>query len=76
MGNLRSGKSQSCGCTLSKQEEKIIKLLTQYQIPFIYQYQFNDLLNKKFDFYINNKYLLEYDGSQHFYSTETGWNTL
>ena len=76
MGNLRSGKSQSCGCTQSKQEEKIIQLLTKNKIPFNYQHQFNDLLNKKFDFYINNQYLLEYDGSQHFQATETGWNTI
>ena len=27
MGNLRSGKSQSCGCTNSKNEEKIINLV-------------------------------------------------
>lgn len=63
MGNLRSGKSQSCGCIQSKQEEKIIQLLTKNQILFNYQYQFDDLLNKKFDFYVNNSYIIEFDGS-------------
>ena len=31
----------------------------------------------KFDFYVNNKYLIEYDGIQHFQNdkTEHGWNT-
>ena len=50
MGNLRSGKSQSCGCAQSKQEERIIKLLTQNGIPFQYQYRFNDFKIKEFDF--------------------------
>ena len=75
MGNLRSGKSQSCGCVQSKQEERIIKLLTKNQILFNYQYQFDDLLNKKFDFYVNNSYIIEFDGSQHFKYTNTGWDT-
>lgn len=75
MGNLRSGKSQSCGCVQSKQEEKIIQLLTKNNILFIYQYQFNNLLNKKFDFYVNNSYIIEFDGSQHFKYTNTGWDT-
>jgi hypothetical protein len=50
MGNLRSGKSQSCGCVQSKQEEKIIQLLTKNQILFNYQYQFVDLLIKNLIF--------------------------
>ena len=66
MGNLRSGKSQSCGCTQSKQEENIIKLLTKNNLPFEYQYHFKDFSYKKFDFYINNKYIIEFDGQQHF----------
>ena len=76
MGNLRSGKSKSCGCTQSTEEENIIKILTKNNIPFIYQYKnknFNKL--KEFDFYINNQYIIEYDGSQHFKYTGTGWDT-
>lgn len=79
MGNLRSGKSQSCGCTQSKQEENIIKLLTQANLPFTYQEKFLDLKNKEFDFRIGTElekgYIIEYDGQQHFKYTGTGWDT-
>ena len=75
MGNLRSGKSQSCGCTNSKQEENIIKLLSKNNIQFNYQYKFKDIIEKEFDFYINNNYIIEYDGQQHFFYTGTGWDT-
>ena len=75
MGNLRSGKSQSCGCTQSKQEENIIKLLTKNNIPFQYQYRFSDFATKRFDFYINNQYIIEFDGQQHFNYVNSGWNT-
>lgn len=75
MGNLRSGKSQSCGCTQSKQEENIIKLLTKNNIPFQYQHRFNDLATKEFDFYINNQYIIEFDGQQHFKYVNSGWDT-
>lgn len=75
MGNLRSGKSQSCGCTNSKQEENIIKLLTKENIFFQYQFRFEDIKEKEYDFYVNNQYIIEYDGSQHFYYRGTGWDT-
>ncbi len=75
MGNLRAGKSLSCGCSNSEQEENIIKLLTQNNINFQYHYRFLDLSNKEFDFYIENKYLIEFDGQQHFYYTGYGWDT-
>lgn len=75
MGNLRSGKSQSCGCTQSKQEENIIKLLVKNNISFQYQYRFKDFQTKEFDFYIENKYIIEFDGQQHFKYTNSGWNT-
>ena len=75
MGNLRSGKSQSCGCTQSRQEENIIKILVKNNIPFSYQHKFNDFNDKKFDFYIDNKYILEFDGQQHFKYSDTGWDT-
>ena len=79
IGNLRSGKSQSCGCTNSKNEEKIIKLLTENNIPFKYQIDYLDLPGKKFDFHIGTNlekgYIIEYDGQQHFFYTGTGWDT-
>ena len=75
MGNLRSGKSQSCGCTNSSNEEQIITLLIKNNINFNYQYRFFDLAAKEYDFYINNQYIIEFDGQQHFYCTGTGWDT-
>ena len=75
MGNLRSGKSQSCGCTNSSNEERIIAILVKNNINFCYQYKFSDLLTKEYDFYVENKYIIEFDGQQHFYYTGTGWDT-
>ena len=75
LGNLMSGKSKSCGCTSSSQEEHIIKLLNDHNIAYKYQHEFNDLPNKQFDFYIDNKYIIEYDGQQHFLYTKYGWST-
>ena len=79
MGNLRSGKSQSCGCTNSKQEENIIKLLTKNNIKFIYQYHGSLNTAQRFDFWIQTDdpkgYVIEYDGQQHFFYTNSGWDT-
>lgn len=75
MGNLRAGKTQSCGCSNSIQEEKIIKMLTNNAIDFKYQYRFINLPMKEFDFFIENKYIIEFDGSQHFKYTGSGWDT-
>lgn len=70
---LRNGDTKSCGCLLSKNESLIADLLTQNSIPFIQQKTFKDLTTTgrscdslRFDFNIQNKYLLEYDGIQHF----------
>ncbi|MCC8068674.1 MAG: hypothetical protein LIO71_02785 [Ruminococcus sp.] len=69
---LTSGHTQSCGCLLSKGENKIAFLLRENNIPFIQQKtfdtcRFNDTnYLAKFDFYVNNQYLIEYDGIQHF----------
>ena len=70
----------SCGCSHSQGEEKISKILTELGIPFEYQKTFDTCIfpdtNKKarFDFYIDNFLILEYDGEQHFYCKESGWN--
>lgn len=71
--SLKNGKSQSCGCLkISHGQKKIFDLLTNANIPFQRQYVVQDLFftnmrNKaRFDFYINNKYFVEYDGQQHF----------
>lgn len=81
--NLIKGDWKSCGCMKNKSygEEDIAQLLTKEKIPFITQKTFNDcksLSGRKyrFDFYVNNEYIIEYDGSQHFTYSESGWDTL
>lgn len=71
-GSLTSGNTTSCGCIKSKGEEKISNILSSYNISFERQKTFESCIypatNGKllFDFYVDNKYLIEFDGSQHF----------
>ena len=85
--NLRQNRTISCGCIKSKGERKIAEILTKNNIIFSTQFTFSDLkseyhnLKYKFDFaiYDNNnnlKYLIEYDGEQHFEKNiNLGWIT-
>lgn len=79
--NLHNGHTTSCGCVKSQGEEKIIKILKELNYSFDTQYIFSDLFDVhhlQFDFCIiknNIPYLIEYDGSQHFYSCNRWWNT-
>lgn len=69
IGSLTSGSTQSCGCLVSKGENKIKKILSQKNIPFQQQKSFADCKDKGvlfFDFYVNNQYLIQFDGKQHF----------
>lgn len=57
----------SCGCQSSKGELKIAQLLMAADIPFETQKTFDTCIfdtgwPAKFDFYVNNEYLIEYDG--------------
>lgn len=72
---LKSGGTKSCGCLKSSYEEKIEAILRENNINYKKQYSFDDLRGdyKKlfFDFAIfdnNNKlkYLIEYNGDQHY----------
>ena len=71
---------QSCGCLHSKGESKITAILQEYQIVFETQKTFKSCVSSlskhpyKFDFYINNSYLIEFDGEQHFNYKNSGWN--
>jgi hypothetical protein len=62
----------SCGCIASKGEEKISTWLKEHNIIFERQKTFSTCRDNesnyplKFDFFINNKFLLEYDGITHF----------
>lgn len=79
--HLKSGATQSCGCVKSRGEQKIYKLLKDNDIDFVQQKSFKNCFFPdtkylaKFDFYVNNKYLIEYDGEQHFFASNYGWNT-
>jgi very-short-patch-repair endonuclease len=63
---LRAGNIQSCGCLKSVGEEKISQLLTNNNISFIREKIFNDFKPYRYDFYVNDSYIIEYDGKQHF----------
>ena len=82
-GHLKSGHTQSCGCLISKGEEKIAKILSENNIPFIKQYCFADCrgINNgmlRFDFAVFNSqglsHLIEYDGWQHYYNAGAKWD--
>lgn len=77
--NLISGDSQSCGCLrISHGELKIQQLLQEYNISFVKEKTFETCRNPKtnknlrFDFYVNDQYLIEYNGKQH-YNPQEGW---
>ena len=64
---------ESCGClNESKGTRKIKALLEEYHIPFIQEKRFSNLrfddtnCQARFDFYVNNQYIIEFDGRQHF----------
>ena len=77
---LRTGKSLSCGCdSRSNGERSITYLLNKNNILFEQEKSFDSCKMKKygklrFDFYVNNQYLIEFDGEQHFIEREKGWN--
>lgn len=70
---LTGGHVISCGCTSgSLGEQKIEQLLREFNLSYTKEKKFSDCVNPKtgyplrFDFYVNNTYLIEYDGIQHF----------
>ena len=69
--NLISGNTQSCGLCGEKSHGnlKIDSILTQAGIPFEREKRFSTCKDEAllpFDFFVNNQYLIEYDGEQHF----------
>ena len=67
---LKQGNTQSCGCLISKGENKIKELLTLMGIEYLSQYSFDDLKDislLRFDFYLPKfNILIEYQGEQHY----------
>jgi hypothetical protein len=77
--NLLSGYKTSCGCLVSNGERSIQNLLEKSHIKYEPQKYFSDLRLShnsfaKFDFFVEDKYMIEFDGEQHFKFTG-GWNT-
>lgn len=71
--NLRSGNTQSCGCDRSSHgERRIAELLQEAEVPFVQEKSFENCrfpeskALARFDFYVNNQYIIEFDGAQHF----------
>ena len=77
--DLKRGKTCSCGCHRSKGEDEIAKILSDNNIPYIQQYSPDNFRFSKtnskcfFDFYVNNNYIIEFDGEQHFHIGNNGW---
>lgn len=68
---LTKGDTKSCGCIKSYGEEVITKLLVNNNIMFEKEKQFDTCIlpsgrKARFDFYVNNQYIIEFDGKQHF----------
>jgi len=69
LSNFKCGKR--CGCIKSKGESFIIKVLSNLEIQYEYQKTYDDCINIKclpFDFYVKKRFIIEFDGGQHFYS--------
>lgn len=69
--SLRQGLSLTCGAhtNVSKGNEAIKLLLQKANIPFEIEKRFLSCIDKTylpFDFFVNNSYLIEFDGLQHF----------
>ena len=81
IGDLKKGQL-SCGHLQNSKGEIVIqKILTALNIQFEMQKSFCDCINNKthyhlrFDFYLPDyNTCIEYDGEQHFYNKESGWN--
>ena len=72
--------TQSCGCIQSLGESKIKKILSENNIEFKTQFIISSCVfpdtnyPARFDFYVDNKYIIEYDGNVHYYTNNSGWN--
>lgn len=78
---LNKGEKKSCGCLgQSCGERQIEELLKAYAIPYQKEYAlFGSKTPRggvaRFDFCVHGQYIIEFDGRQHFYSKNSGWDT-
>ena len=77
---LNAGRVESCGCNKdSKGVRKIKKILNENNISYVLEKTFEDCVfpgsgaKARFDFYIEDKFLLEFDGEQHFKPLDNGF---
>lgn len=64
-------------CSLSKGEDKVMKTLEEMGLPYAKEYRIKQLKYHSYDFLVisgKKKYLIEYDGVQHFRLTHTNTN--
>lgn len=69
ISNFKKGK-RCHKCNMSGGEQEIARLLSLYNIEYIFNYRFSDtcIKNKPYDFYIPSLDLcIEYDGQQHYH---------
>lgn len=69
--SLRLGRSLSCGnhSNISRGNVKISEILDENGIEYEIEKKFSTCVDKTylpFDFFVDNKYLIEYDGEQHY----------
>lgn len=76
ISSLTKGLTKSCGCLKqSFGAYQIEKMLKENNILYQKEYYLTDGNNKfYFDFFVNQQYIIEFDGQQHFKST-AGWNS-
>lgn len=82
LSNLRRpDRYPSCGCQARSRGELLIaNLLRENQIPYVQEYIDKTCINPKtekplrFDFYVDNSYMIEFDGKQHY--QEGQWEDL
>lgn len=80
-GNLNYGRILSCGCLLSAGEMKAGILLNEKDILYKTQATFETCrfvdtnALAKFDLYVDEEYLIEIDGIQHYQYRNSGWDT-
>ena len=76
--NLRSGHTMSCGCERRSHGEQRIEQLLQkagiHYVPEKAMFKFSSGYDAKFDFYIEDKYLIEYDGETLYHFNLHGWH--
>lgn len=79
--SVTRGNTLSCGCLkMSHGELKISQLLDEANIPYVrekYMFDFDKEGKSKarFDFFVEDRYLIEFDGEQHFSANNRWWNT-